>query len=539
MSFGRYREIAQLGQGGMARVVLAALPGALGVQKLLVIKEMLPELAADPDFVAMFVDEARLATRLDHPNLIQTFEIGENGDRYFLVMEYLEGQPLASVLSRTKRKMPLPMYLHVLARVLAGLHYAHELTDISGEPLGIVHRDVSPGNVFLCYGGAIKLVDFGIAKMVGARVKTRTGVFKGKLGYASPEQIENLPIDRRTDIFAAGVLLWEGLVGRRITTDLSDASILHRRLLGMELGVIDEQPNAPPELAAICRKAMARSVGDRYATAAEMQAALEAYLDKSGERVSDRDVGAYVAGLFDQERSETRKLIQAHLEKPEAETVSEKLVIPQALSSRSSLSGDSGTEVSASIERRTGGSLTRRPGRGMLVGIGVAVAALAALGGALGIHRARVSTAAPTSSDTARPTASASAPRTIELSLTADPPQTRFTLDGTALEGNPVAMRVLADDRAHALRASAPGRQDDARFIQLDRDVHLELTLPVVAAAAPTESAAAGARPTTTAKHPRVAGPAKTRPTTTPLLGPPPVTTAKPLDTSDPWGGKK
>ena len=141
--FGRYREIALLGQGGMARVVLAALPGPAGTQKLLVVKEMLPELAADPEFVGMFTDEARLACRLDHPNLIQTFELAEVNGRYFFVMEYLEGQSLSVLLGRTKRQVPLPIYLRVLTRVLAGLHYAHELCDDTAAGTSIGDDDGS------------------------------------------------------------------------------------------------------------------------------------------------------------------------------------------------------------------------------------------------------------------------------------------------------------------------------------------------------------------------------------------------------------
>src|SRR5438105_4376679 len=173
-TLGRYRVIAKLGQGGMAKVFLTVVPGPAGVQKLLVVKELRPELAHDEDIRTMFLDEARLAARLNHPNVVQTYEVGVERGHYFIAMEYLEGQPLNRLWRRMAAEhMPLEMQLKILADALNGLHYAHELVDFDGTPLHVVHRDISPHNVFVTYDGQVKVVDFGIAKAASSRGSTK------------------------------------------------------------------------------------------------------------------------------------------------------------------------------------------------------------------------------------------------------------------------------------------------------------------------------------------------------------------------------
>src|SRR5262245_37339209 len=218
-SRSRYQVITTLGQGGMARVLLTLSRGPAGVTKLLVVKELKAELKGDPEFLTMFLDEARIAARLNHPNVIQTFEVVSDGEHPLIVMEYLEGQSLSAILGRVGRKaMPLDVHLHVLAQTAAGLHYAHELKGLDGTLLDVAHRDVSPHNVFVTYDGLVKLVDFGIAKAADSAGLTRAGQFKGKIGYASPEQLGGGgQVDRRTDVFALGVMLWEAVAQRRLT----------------------------------------------------------------------------------------------------------------------------------------------------------------------------------------------------------------------------------------------------------------------------------------------------------------------------------
>jgi serine/threonine protein kinase len=214
---GKYRRVATLGQGGMGTVFLAFAHGVGQFRKLLVVKELLPELTGKEGFIEMFLDEARLAARLDHPNVVQTFEVGHEGGRYFLAMEYLDGQPLSALIERMRERggLPLPVHLQILSEVLAGLQYAHELCDYDGRPLAVVHRDISPHNVFITYHGQVKIVDFGVAKAANASALTHPGVFKGKFGYAAPEQILGGPVDARADVFSVGVMLWQAIAGRR------------------------------------------------------------------------------------------------------------------------------------------------------------------------------------------------------------------------------------------------------------------------------------------------------------------------------------
>src|SRR3954451_21783110 len=212
----RYEPIAQIGRGGIAEVLLAMMDSGSGARRLAVLKRIGPEFATDPDFVAMFLDEARLSLRLTHANVVQTYEVLVGDDELAIAMEYLDGQPLTRVLNRMLRgpgELGLPLRLRILTRVLAGLEHAHTLADLDGTPLGVVHRDVSPQNVFVTYDGQVKLVDFGIAKVAtaAAEEQTRPGVVKGRVSYMAPEQLRGGALDRRADLFSVGVMLWEAL----------------------------------------------------------------------------------------------------------------------------------------------------------------------------------------------------------------------------------------------------------------------------------------------------------------------------------------
>ncbi len=216
MTIGKYRLIAELGHGGMSDVFLAVSKGMGGFHKLLVIKQLRPNLAEDEEFLSMFLDEARLAARLSHRNVVATYEVGEDGGRYYIAMEYLEGQALKRIIHRAKTRFGLDMHLQVVLDVLKGLHHAHDLCDYDATPLGVVHRDVSPHNIFVTYAGDVKVVDFGVAKALDSSTETSAGVMKGKLAYMSPEQARSGDVDRRADIFSVGVLLWEGVTGQRM-----------------------------------------------------------------------------------------------------------------------------------------------------------------------------------------------------------------------------------------------------------------------------------------------------------------------------------
>jgi eukaryotic-like serine/threonine-protein kinase len=215
-TLGSYRLLAPLGQGGMAAVHLAVKRGPAGFNKLVVVKQILPKYATEPEMVSMFLDEARLAARLNHPNLVQTNEVGVAGGQHFLAMEYLDGQPLNRILQRLSAHdgLPLAVHLQVIAEILGGLHHAHELADYDGSSLGVVHGDVNPQNVFVTYDGLVKVIDFGVATARTALTKARPGIIKGKPSYMSPEQLTAERLDRRADIFAVGVMLWGPRRGR-------------------------------------------------------------------------------------------------------------------------------------------------------------------------------------------------------------------------------------------------------------------------------------------------------------------------------------
>ena len=256
---GKYRLVATLGQGGMGTVYLALVRGPGEFRKLLVVKELRRELTQREGFVAMFMDEARLAARLDHPNVVQTLEVGEEAGRHFLAMEYLDGQPLSTLIQRLKETSALPLAVHIqiLCEVLAGLHYAHELHDYDGRSLHVVHRDVSPQNVFVTYHGHVKVVDFGVAKVATAGNLTSPGVFKGKFAYAAPEQTMGHPVDARSDVFAVGVMLWEAIAGRRFAEQTPTVASFKARNQGLEPRIADVSSEVDGLLAEISDKALA------------------------------------------------------------------------------------------------------------------------------------------------------------------------------------------------------------------------------------------------------------------------------------------
>jgi eukaryotic-like serine/threonine-protein kinase len=313
--FGKYRLIASLGHGGMADVFLAVVRGPAGFNKLQVIKRLRPNLAEEPEFIDMFLDEARLAARLSHPNVVQTHEVGELGGSYFMAMEFLDGQPLSRVTRRAQKEggIPTHIWLQIVIDALAGLHYAHELKDYDGTPLQIVHRDASPHNIFVTYDGQAKVVDFGIAKAASRSSETRTGVLKGKVAYMAPEQARSGDIDRRADIFVCGVLMWELIAGTKMWKSKSDIETLEALVKGRYPNLRAAKADVPDELERICLKALALNPDERYATATDMRADLISYLEKNGHRRSAEEVGKYISDLFKDKRDEFKALIETQL----------------------------------------------------------------------------------------------------------------------------------------------------------------------------------------------------------------------------------
>jgi serine/threonine-protein kinase len=315
---GRYRLIAELARGGMGIVYLALVGGPGGFNKLFVVKELKSHLAEDPNLVRMFVEEARLAAKLNHPNVVQTIEVGSEWDRHFIAMEFLDGQPLNRVLNRLRRSVtpfPLLYHLHILAHLLEGLRYAHGVTDFDGSALNLVHRDVSPHNVFITYDGQVKVLDFGIAKALDSAHDTRTGVLKGKIAYMAPEQSAGQPIDRRADLFSVGVMLWEAAVGERMWRKKeNELQILHALMNGAIPPPREAKPDIDPDLERMILKATATNPADRYASAAEFQREIEEYLEGPGQpAIGPRDVGKFLADVFVKERAELKTVIDEQL----------------------------------------------------------------------------------------------------------------------------------------------------------------------------------------------------------------------------------
>jgi eukaryotic-like serine/threonine-protein kinase len=310
--FGRYTLIRRIAHGGMATLYLARLEGPEGFEKFYAIKKIHPHLAEEREFVAMFLDEARFASQIQHPNVVQIFELGEVAGEFFFAMEYLAGENLATVMKELALRSlppPRPFIAHVIARVAAGLHAAHELRDPAGAPLGLVHRDVSPQNVLITYDGLVKLLDFGIAKAAGRLSRTATGELKGKYAYMAPEQIIRNDVDRRTDIFSLGIVLYEATTMERLFKDETEVLTLERVARCDVPPPREFDPGYPPELEAIVLRTLRRDPGERYQTAAALADDLDAYVD-SAARVDAAALASWMSEIFPERAEEKRRLLE-------------------------------------------------------------------------------------------------------------------------------------------------------------------------------------------------------------------------------------
>ncbi len=306
--FGPYDILGRLAMGGMAEILLAreTVEGTESVieqGRFLVVKKILPHYATEQDFVDMFLDEARIGLRLSHPNITHFYKFGEHEGSYYIAMEWVNGQPLGRVIRRARKRggLPIPISAHLIARVADALHHAHTASSADGEPMDLIHRDVSPHNVMVSYDGNVKLLDFGIAKAEQQSHKTTAGTVKGKFSYMAPEQCMGKKIDHRIDVFALGVCLYETLTGR--TLYRRDSEILTMRAIIEEPvpSLYDRMPDAPPELEKIVKKSLAKNADDRFQSASEMQDALQSFLTRGQHMVTGRRVGELMNTLFTQE----------------------------------------------------------------------------------------------------------------------------------------------------------------------------------------------------------------------------------------------
>ncbi|WP_394841501.1 TonB family protein [Pendulispora brunnea] len=491
----KYRPILEIGQGGMSRVYLALVRGPGDFNKLQVIKRLLPTLAADPEFLEMFLEEARLSARLNHANIVQINEIGFDGQHHFMAMEYLEGQTLDAVVRSAAKRggLPLAMHLRIIADACSGLHYAHALTDIDGKPLNIVHRDVSPHNVFVTYAGQVKVLDFGIAKAADSSHHTRTGVVKGKCAYMAPEQFRQEGIDRRADIFALGVMTWQAATRTRLWKGLTDIEIFHRLATGEIPSPLSIDPSMPTGLVAICERALAPNRDQRFSTAQELGEAIEAYLATLPEVPSTREIGRYVSDLFAENRAKVKAAIEAERKRSETYPANTGeipiFVDPDAVRDDSN-SAPMGSAPMAAPHTTTESKISPADvGRGgvsrlkafVLVGGAIVLVGGGVLG-ALGWRKShQVAEATSQASAAVAATQQATAAGANEPLLggaTADaftvlkvevvPHSASVFVDDVPLSSNPAQARFTRDKQAHRVLGEAPGYTRQVQLVVYD-----------------------------------------------------------------------
>jgi serine/threonine-protein kinase len=558
----------------MAEVYLAVLAGPRGFNKLQVLKILradLPEVER-ADFVQMFRDEARLAARLNHPNIVQSHEVGSEDGHEFIAMEYLDGQPLSRVQQRgwpSEADLPLEMQLFVLCHVLEGLEYAHALTDYDETPMHIVHRDVSPQNVFITYAGQTKLVDFGIAKTLES-CQTRAGVVKGKAHYMAPEQVLGRRIDNRADLFSTGIMLWEAIARRRMHESQSVYEIMRRLVKGDLPAIRDVVPDVPDELERIVTRAIAHEPDDRYPSASAFSHDLASFLE-TYRRVGTKAVGERIAQLFADERRAINEVIrQAMADAAQADsTDAQSIGLLPNLHALAASTGSGMTRAPDVAEAAAEPSTTpttapvrytsmsapvnvtplnnpasRRSSRLRFFAVVAAIAAVAAA--VLLLVRWRPATPATVDAIGAAKPSTPNA--SVHVKLRAFPSHAAMTIDGRPVKQNPYEADHPRDDGDHSLEVQAPGYAPRTVQIRLDRDLDLEVRLsevPVSGRSDTPRKPAAVARPTRAPARRAAPPAAHDGPKTNPdeiyeeFRAPKRSNQRAPaLDTSDPWGAE-
>ncbi|WP_233261970.1 serine/threonine-protein kinase [Vitiosangium sp. GDMCC 1.1324] len=583
---GRYELLGELGHGGMAKVYRARVAGPKGFQKTLVVKCILPHLADEPQFVEMFLSEATLAAQLNHPNIVQIFDFGEAEGTYFLAMEYIDGPNLRAVMRRTHamgRPLPLPLCARLVSAVCEGLAYAHEFVEPStGECLQLIHRDVSPDNILLARTGAVKVVDFGIAKATNQVHQTRVGTLKGKVPYMAPEQLRNEPPDLRIDIYALGVVLYELVAGRKPFEASSEVALINAILHEPITPLSARRPEVPEPLQRIVERALAKDREVRYSSCRELQADLESYLLGCGQTVGPIHLAELVAQLSPTSGvqpspggsapgSGARRLSVSPTSRPvptvppppppSEATQAELLPISQVMDAPSQ-----GPARTASGRRWVVPAVVAAA---LLVAGGVGVVALSGRGAAPPPPSTAPSSMAPVVAAVPAPAAAPPAPvpvpppvaaarpeqpapqpeerevvpEEIEFSLRVVPSGARVELDGRPLTGNPFAGRFTKDDQQHELRISAAGFEPLVKELRFEKDMMLELSLQRRGAdlrrTRPSKSRAAAATAAAPAQAPAAAASADGF---TELPAKPAASGTKgkrSLDADSPWDEKK
>ncbi|MEO1230006.1 MAG: serine/threonine-protein kinase [Myxococcota bacterium] len=488
---GRYQILGLLGTGGMAEILLARVGGPIGFQRPVVIKRILPHLARQTRFQEMFLDEAKILAGIRHANVVQIHELGRESDELFLVMEYLEGESasaLARRLSQHNKLLNFGLSAHLIAETAAGLHAAHELTDLEGRPQKLVHRDVSPANVFVTYGGEVKILDFGIAIAADRTSRTEAGQVKGKYAYMSPEQCLGAPLDRRSDVFSLGTVLYEMSTCRRLFKRSSDMltleAICHEDVIPPSQIV----PEYPPELERICLRALAKEASERYRSALDMQRDLiEVARVLNGPKVPEESLGNVMRILFRDRIEEKHDLLkksvgvatseQARLgghqdpgggraERADSESAAE--LFGRAALEAGTRFGSSATYQAVERSHSVHMALPRPVShRAMWAGaFGAAVLILLGTFGLMQLESSAEADEAPSAQDAQ-----------IELQIGSEPAGARVILDGRDVGATPLTIRLERASRSVELRLSLDGYASHAERIRLDRDQRIRLAL--------------------------------------------------------------
>jgi len=487
----KYQPLFELGRGGAAVVRAALARGIGGFSKIVVLKTIRDAGAGgdDREAVRTFVNEARLSARMNHPNVVQVYEVYRENRLPVIVMEYLDGQSLSKFQGRAidDPEYTVEMAVTILCRVLAGLHYAHTLTDYDGSSLSIVHRDVSPQNVMITYDGQVKLLDFGIAKLnTGGSHETRTGVIKGKIGYMAPEQLEGGQIDCRADVFAVGVMLWEAISQQRLWGDRSEMEIV-RSLACADIPPLSSRfVEREEDLARICHKAMAPSPDERYASAAAFQADLEQFLQRRGVAVNQHQIGELISRLCADLRHEAQERLRPELAKFAANSPDWDSTLQEF---------ERALSVDPPPSRRRSRWLVPVLGT-VVLGLGAAAYAAYVLPppGAPALAAPPPVLSAPVAEKAPEPAPQPEPARQVRLRVDTTPAGARLYLDGQLLGEAPIDRSIVADTNPHELAARATGHTDAVQVVSLESDVIISLSLTPIPAAAPARAPAPSAR---------------------------------------------
>ncbi len=466
----RYTLLAKIATGGMAEIWLARQAGPRGFEKVVVIKRIIDTYSSDAEFVEMFLDEARIAAQLNHPNIVQIYDLGEHAGAWYIAMEYLGGEHLSAIVRaalKANKTVPLPLAVKVISLAAEGLGHAHNKTGASGQKLNIVHRDVSPQNIVLTYDGQVKVVDFGIAKAATRVSHTTSGLVKGKIGYMAPEQARGLPIDARADLYALGVVLYEMVTSTRLF-NTSDQLLLMQQVISPEPVQPAHERNeaVPTSLSKIISKVLAKSPDERYPDARAFQAALDGWLAEQGPAPGAAELSGLMNDLFS-ERIESRVRL--------LESASQGELTPsgaeRALKNDTERSMPGLTDPKLRAARKTNRILFATLGAVVLVAAAVAVVAL---------------TAAPAAP--VKPPAVA--PEEAKLRVETDPTGAALTLDGKPVGTAPVELDQLKPG-AHKVEAALANYQPGAKEISLEPGAKTNVLLALKALEVPAPAAPA------------------------------------------------